>query len=114
MNLGPEHLFNIDAFEHRMLYGKNEPVWAALANLNAYLGSMLAQAGADPYRTCSDPRARFPLVDFERAGRVFVAPTALIKPFTVIEGDVIIDEGAVVGPHATLRGGVIIGRGARV
>ncbi|HTK60509.1 MAG TPA: hypothetical protein VL283_04910 [Candidatus Baltobacteraceae bacterium] len=110
----PEFFFNLAAFEHRQLYGKREPVWAALANLNAYLGSMLAQAGGAPYRSGSDLRTRFPLVQFERTDRVLVAPTAVIKPYTVIEGDVIIDEDAVVGPHAYLRGGVIVGRGARV
>lgn len=114
MTLKPEFFFNLAAFEHRALYGKGEPVWAALANLSSYLGSMLAQPGGPPYRSGSDLRIRFPLVQFERSDRVFVAPTAVIKPYTVIEGDAIIDAGASVGPHAFLRGGVIVGRGAKV
>jgi len=114
MTLKPELFFNLLAFEHRMLYGKDEPVWAALANLNAYLGSMLVQGKPpDPYRT--GPMVRMdPTVRIENPWRVLIAPTAIIKPYTVIEGDAIIDEGAVVGPHAYLRGGVIVGRNAKV
>src|SRR5687768_9488206 len=115
MNLGPEHFFNIAAFEHRMLYGKGEPVWAALAHLNAYLGTMLAQSKpSDPYRTGPWLDRIDPTVRIENPWRVLIAPTAIIKPYTVIEGDAIIDDGAVIGPHAYLRDGVIIGRNARV
>lgn len=114
MILKPELFFNIRSFRHRALYGKGEPVWAALSNLSSYLGSMLAQSSGSPYRVGSDLRTRFPLVHFERPDRVIVALTAVIKPFTVIEGDALIDEDAVIGPHALLRGGVIIGQGARV
>jgi NDP-sugar pyrophosphorylase family protein len=115
MTLGPGHFFNIAAFEHRMLYGKDEPVWAALAHLNAYLGTMLAQSRPpDPYRTGPESLRLDATVRIENPWRVLIAPTAIIKPYTVIEGDAIIDDGAVVGPHAYLRGGVIIGRNARV
>jgi len=114
MSLKPELFFNLQAFEHRALYGKDEPVWAALANLNAYLGAMLAQCRpSDPYR--SGPSLQLdPTVRVENPWRVLIAPTAVIKPYTVIEGDAIIDDGAVVGPHAFLRGGVIVGKDARV
>ncbi len=114
MTLKPELFFNLQAFVHRALYGRGEPVWAALANLNAYLGTMLAQSRpSDPYR--SGPALSCdPTVRIENPWRVLIAPTAVIKPYTVIEGDAIIDDGAVVGPHAYLRGGVIVGAGARV
>jgi len=115
MTLKPELFFNLLTFEHRALYGKDEPVWAALAHLNAYLGTMLAQSRPpDPYRTGPHTLRLDPTVRIENPWRVLIAPTAIIRPYTVIEGDAIIDAGAIVGPHAYLRGGVIIGRDARV
>lgn len=113
MHLKPELFFNLKAFEHRTLFGADMPVWAALANLPFYLGSMLAQRPAS-YREAPEILTRVPLVYCESPSRVLIAPTALIKPYCVIEGDVIIDEGAVIGPHAFIRGPAIIGRGARV
>lgn len=114
MHLKPELFFNLKAFEHRGLFGADEPVWAAIANLRYYLGPMLAQRLPNPYRQGPNLLARYPLVHFANVHRVLVADTAEIKPFTVIEGDAVIDDGAVVGPGAFLRGSVIVGRNARV
>jgi len=115
MHLKPELFFNLKAFEHRTLFGQGEPVWAALAHLPFYLGSMLAQRSAGLYRdTHQHPALTDPTVRIERPSTVLIAPTAVIKPFTVIEGTVVIDDGAVVGPNAYIRGPAIIGRCARV
>ncbi|MEK7546440.1 MAG: hypothetical protein AAB554_05225 [Patescibacteria group bacterium] len=114
MYIAPEFFFNLAAFEHRELYGRGEPVWAALVNLSSYLGTVLAWAGTNPYRSGPSIPSLDPSVRVEKMHRVLIAPTAVIKPFTVIEGDAIIDDGAVIGPHAYLHGGVIIGRNARV
>lgn len=114
MTLKPELFFNLAAFEHRGLYGTDDPVWAAIKNLPFYVGAMLARGWADPYRGINDLSSLDPTVRITRPDLVRVARTAVIKPYTVIEGPAIIDEDAVVGPHAYLRGTVIIGRGARV
>jgi len=114
MHPKPELFFNLKAFEHRALFVAGEPVWAAFANLPFYMGSMLARRGTGPYRSGQDALARFPLVHFDRPDRVRIAATAVVNPYTVIEGDVILDEDAIVGPHAYIRGPVIIGRGAHV
>lgn len=114
MTLKPEFFFNLKAFEHRTLFGKGEPVWAAIKNLPFYLGAMLARRGTDPYRTGGDLVGLDPTVHISHPHQVLIAPTAVIKPYTVIEGFAIIDDGASVGPHAYLRDGVIIGSHARV
>lgn len=115
MTLKPELLFNLLAFEHRGLWGSDDPIWAALKNLPFYVGSMLAQRGTGPYRDApSHPAFSHPNVEIADPTKVLIAPTAIIKPFTVIEGAAVIDEGAVIGPGAFLRDTVIIGRNARV
>ena len=111
----PELFFNLKAFEHRGLWGTDDPVWAAIKNLPFYVGAMLAHAATGgPYRGINDLSALDPTVRIQRPALVRIARTAVIKPFTVIEGPAVIDEGATVGPHAYLRDTVIIGRGARV
>lgn len=115
MHLKPELFFNLKAFEHRTLFGADLAVWAALANLPFYLGSMLAQRTAGPYRGGYNQLAGLdPTVRIAKSEDVIIAPGAVIKPYTVIEGLVIIDHGAVIGPHAYIRGPAIIGRDARV
>lgn len=115
MHLKPELFFNLKAFEHRTLFGTGDPVWAALTNLPFYLGSMLAQRTSGPYRGgLQYAAALHPNATIEDPSKVLIAPSAVIKPFTVIEGLVIIDEGAVIGPHAYIRGPAIIGRKAHV
>lgn len=115
MSLKPELLFNLLAFDHRGLWGSDDPVWAALKNLPWYVGSMLDHRTAeDPYRAYPDTNGIHPTVVIERPDQVLIARDAVIKPYTVIEGRAIIDDGAVVGPHAYLRDTVVIGRGARV
>jgi len=114
MILAPELFFNLKSFEHRGLFGKDEPVWAALKHLPFYVGSMLAHGWADPYRGINDMSSLDPTVRIMRPDLVRIGRTAIIKPFTVIEGQAIIDDGAVVGPHAYLRDTVVIGRGAHV
>jgi NDP-sugar pyrophosphorylase family protein len=113
---GPEHFFNLKAFEHRGLYGSDDPVWAAIKNLPFYVGAMLAQTGTarGPYRDLVGLRDVDPTVRIAEPWSVLVSPTAVIKPYTVIEGKAVIDDGATVGPHAYLRDSVIVGRGARV
>jgi len=114
MTLKPELFFNLLAFEHRGLWGTDDPVWAAIKNLPFYLGAMLAHGWTDPYRGINDLSALDPTVRIQRPDLVRIARTAVIKPYTVIEGAAVIDDGAVVGPHAYLRDAVIVGRGARV
>lgn len=115
MNLSPELFFNLKAFEHRGLYGEGDPVWAALTNLQFYVGSMLAQRAAGPYRSSESFAAMLdPTVRIGQPADVLIAPGAVIKPYTVIEGPVIIDGGAVIGPHAYIRGPAIIGRDTKV
>ena len=114
MILTPDLFFNLAAFEHRGLYGKDDPVWAAIKNLPFYVGAMLAHGWTDPYRDLPELGQIDPTVRIEKPHLVRIAKTAVIKPYTVIEGQAIIDDGAVVGPHAYLRDTVIVGRGARV
>ena len=113
MHLSAELFFNLRAFPHHGVFGINEPVWRGVANLPYYLGAMLDQVGGS-YRVMLGRAADFPLVTILQPERVMIAPGAVIKPYTVIEGPALIDEGAAVGPCAYLRGGVIVGRGARV
>lgn len=113
MTLKPELFFNLKAFDHAGVFGSGVPVWAALKHLPFYLGSMLAQAHNGPYRAASACTHLDPTVRIERPDQVLIAPTAVIKPYTVIEGRAVIEDGAVVGPHAYLRDSVIICRNAR-
>lgn len=114
MLLKPDLFFNLKAFEHRGLWGADDPVWAAIKNLPYYLGAMLAHGWTDPYRGMNDLDGLDPTVRIQRPDLVRIARTAVIKPFTVIEGSAVIDDGAIVGPHAYLRDAVIVGRNARV
>lgn len=114
MSLKPEFFFNLKAFEHRTVFGSEAHVWSALANLPFYLGSMLARHRTGLYRDSASLMLLDPSIRIEEPSKVLIAPTAIIKPYTVIEGRAIIDDGAVVGPHAYLRDSVIIGRNSRV
>jgi NDP-sugar pyrophosphorylase family protein len=115
MNLAPGLFFELSSYEHRELYGEGEPVWAALTNLAFYVGSLIAQRATGPYRSCNQSAAALDSsVRISQPSEVLIAPGAVIKAYTVIEGPVIIDEGAVIGPHAYIRGPAIIGREARV
>lgn len=113
MALKPELFFNLKAFDHRGLYGTDDPVWAAIKNLPFYVGAMLAQTGTDPYRDPARHPGIDPTVRIANPHLVRIAPTAVVKPYTVIEGMALIDDEAVVGPHAYLRDTVIVAKGAR-
>lgn len=111
MLLKSEFFFNLLQYDHRTLFPKDRPVWAALSDLPFYLGSMLAQKD-DPYRSGSDLRARYPDARFEAPHEVRIASTARLGPFIHIEGRVLIEDDVRIETGAHLVGPLIVGRGA--
>jgi len=97
--------FDLDEFEHRILFDPAQPVWAALGDpLTAYL------AGWTSWEHRSEIHPGVHILE----GPVCIGAGCRIEPGAVLRGPMIIGDGCEIRTGAYLRGHVILGRGAVV
>ena len=97
--------FDLDEFEHRILFDPAQPVWAALGDpLTAYL------AGWTSWQHLSEIHPGVHILD----GPISIGAGCRIEPGAVLRGPMIIADGCEIRTGAYLRGHVILGHGAIV
>lgn len=104
MSFLPADLLDLSETEHAALFPADEPVWAALPGIAAYLAERLDRVGRSLLQGRVDPRAVV-------GERVFVAPGAVIEANAVVKGPAWIGGGTVVRSGAYLREDVVAGEG---
>lgn len=93
--------FDLEGFEHQLLFNRDQPVWAALGNpLTEYL------AGWTSWEHLSDVHPGVHILD----GPVFIGSACRIEPGAVLRGPLIIGDGCEIRTGAYLRGHVVLGR----
>jgi len=103
MTFLPSDLLDLAETEHAALFPADEPVWAALSRIAAYLEERLDRVESSTRQGTVDPRAIV-------GDRVYVAPGAVVEANAVIKGPAWIGPGTVVRSGAYVRGNVITGR----
>lgn len=103
MKFLPGDLLELSETEHAALFPADEPVWAALSRIAAYLAERLDRVGSALVQGRVDPRAVV-------GERVFVAPGAVVEANAVVKGPAWIGGGTVVRSGAYVREDVVAGR----
>lgn len=104
MTFFPREFFDLEQTEHAALFDENQPVWAALPKIPAYLEEKLDSV-AGPL-ICGEVHERAVV-----GPRVWIAPGAIVEANAVILGPAWIGAGTVVRSGAYLRQQVIAGDG---
>lgn len=87
---------------HSELFADDEPVWAALGKIEAYLHKLLDSVDGPLIHGSVDPKANI-------GGQVYVAADAIVEAFATIQGPAWIGPNTIVRAGAYLRQNVIVG-----
>lgn len=98
--LSSHHFFSLEAFEHKVLFDNDAPVWDALHKLTPYLDKM--RLGKIEVEVPSTAHLVNP-------SQISIAKGCVIEPGAYIQGPVILGPGTVVRHGAYIRGYVITG-----
>ena len=97
--LNREHYFSLGSFAHKALWQEEEPLWAPLTRLEAYLKNF-------PHKIAITIP---PGVHLDRPELISIGAGTVLEPGVMIQGPCILGSGCVVRHGAYLRGFVICG-----
>jgi hypothetical protein len=128
--LGSEEFFDLDGFEHEMVFSRNEAVWTALDRLEDYLATFFQESWPlsnivgqiDKPLVIHDGEVREGLqvkttgpknsIQVHVKGGVLEGASVILPGAYLFDDRVIIGSGTIVEQGALLKGPVVIGNGA--
>ena len=107
-HLAPRNFFDLDDYDHAMLFEGLNFAWDALPRLAAYLDTLIGGKGHQILGDVAEGAFLAPDAD------IFIGPGAVVEPGAYIDGPAYISPGAQVRHGAYVRSNALIGAGSVV
>ena len=107
-HLAPRDFFDLDDYDHAMLFEGLNFAWDALPRLAAYLDTLIGGKGHQILGDVAEGAFLAPDAD------IFIGPGAVVEPGAYIDGPAYISPGAQVRHGAYVRSNALIGAGSVV